>query len=189
MNKLLYLTGSESKFLTAQHQLSQHGIELEQQALDIPEIQAATTEEVAIDKAKKAYALVGQPLLVSDHGWLVSALGGFPGPYMKYINNWLNPDDFLRLMTDATDREVTLRQDLIFTDGQTVKAFTYDITGEILTEARGKMGTNWDKVVSLTGDGKSIAESRDAIGSKLILKNTNEPWISFASWYLNEYSK
>lgn len=183
MNTLFYITGNQLKFLTAQNNLQNQGLGLKQKALDIPEIQAATTEEVALDKAAKAFELVKEPLLVSDHGWLVSALNGFPGPYMKYMNNWFEPKDFLAFMEHHENREVTLRQDLIYIDKNTTKAFTYDLKGYVLKESRGNLGTNWDKVVCLTGDGKSIAESREASGKRLILLDEPEPWLTFAKWY------
>lgn len=180
---LHYVTGSESKFLTAQYNLQKFGITIAQTVLDIQEIQAETTAEVALDKAKKAFALVGEPVLVSDHGWYVTALNGFPGPYMKYVNDWLQPEDFLALMAAHDNRAVMLRQDLTYVDASTTKQFSHDVPGYLLSEPRGEMGTNWDKVVCITGDGKSVAEARDAIGSKLILKDDNEPWKSFATWF------
>lgn len=189
MNTLYYITGNQSKFLTAQSNLQKHGIDLEQKELDIPEIQAATTEEVALDKATKAFELIKQPLLVSDHGWLVSALKGFPGPYMKNINTWLEPIDFLALMQNQQNREVTLRQNLIYIDQDTTKSFAYDLKGYVLREAKGHLGTNWDKVVCLTQDDKSIAESREESGKRSILLDEPEPWASFANWYLTHCQK
>jgi non-canonical purine NTP pyrophosphatase (RdgB/HAM1 family) len=184
MNKPLhYVTGSESKFLTAQHILQKFGVDIAQTVLDIPEVQAETTAEVAIDKAKQAFEKVGEPVLVSDHGWYVTALNGFPGPYMKYVNNWLEPQDFLALMARHSDRSVVLRQDLVYRDSATMKLFSYDISGYLLHKSRGKMGTSWDKIVCLTSDDKSIAETRDTIGAKLILSNETEPWQGFAAWY------
>lgn len=183
MNKLYYITDNQSKFLTAQNILQKHDIDLEQMALEIAEIQAATTKEVAQDKAVRAFELVKKPLLVSDHGWLVDTLKGFPGPYMRYINNWFGPEDFLALMEHHTDREVILRQDLIYIDEKTTKSFSYDLKGYILREAKGELGTNWDKVVCLTKDGKSIAETREQSGKRSILLDEPEPWPSFAQWY------
>lgn len=184
MHVLNYVTGNQLKFLTARNNLQKHGIELEQKELEIPEIQAASTEQVALDKAARAFKLVKQPLLVSDHGWLVSALNGFPGPYMKYINTWFEPNDFLALMQNQQNREITLRQNLIYIDQDTTKSFTHDLKGYILREAKGSLGTNWDKVVCLTQDDKSIAESREESGKGSILLDEPEPWASFAKWYL-----
>lgn len=154
-----------------------------QKELDIPEIQASSTEEVALDKADRVFKQIKEPLLVSDHGWLIKALNGFPGPYMKFVNSWLEPKDFLALMEHHENREVILRQDLIYIDANTIKAFTYDLIGYVLREAKGNLGTNWDKVVCLTKDDKSIAEVREESGSKTILLDEREPWPSSAKWY------
>lgn len=188
MKNLIYITSNQSKFLAAQNNLQKQGIQLEQKALNIPEIQAATTEEVALDKATKAFKLVNKPLLVSDHGWLISALNGFPGPYMKDINTWLEPENFLALMRNQKNRTVTLRQNVIYIDENTTKSFVYDLKGYVLHKAKGNLGTNWDKVVCLTRDDKSIAESREESGRRSILLNEPEPWVSFAKWYLTHIS-
>lgn len=191
MNKqtLYYVTGNQNKFMTAQMHLQAHGIDLQQKALEIPEIQASSTDEVALDKAVKAYELVRAPLVVSDHGWHIAALNGFPGPYMKYVNHWFAPEDFLALVKNHGNREVTLRQNLIYIDSDGTQPFAYDLKGYVLAEAYAGEGTSWDKVVCITGDGKSISEARKAAGQQTILSHEPEPWLSFAQWYLSRQTK
>lgn len=182
-SNIYYITGNQSKFLTAQHCLQKFDISIQQKSVEVPEIQAESSLDVALDKATKAFALVKKPLLVSDHGWAVEALNGFPGPYMKYINTWLTPQDILALMAAQQNRRITLQQYLVYTDGQTTQTFEHHVPGQLLNAPRGEMGSGWDKIASITSDGKTIAETRDAIGSQAILLSDPEPWQSFARWY------
>ena len=49
---------------------------------NLPEIQG-TCEEVAVDKAKKAFSILKKPLIIDDENLLIEELNGFPGPYLK----------------------------------------------------------------------------------------------------------
>jgi non-canonical purine NTP pyrophosphatase (RdgB/HAM1 family) len=49
------------------------------------EPQAGSLREVAEAKAREAHTRYGGPLLVEDSGLAIESLGGFPGPYTKYV--------------------------------------------------------------------------------------------------------
>lgn len=134
---MLYMvTGNNDKFKDAYYFLSQYGIEIEQKILDIPEIQSESIEKVAIDKAQKAFDCIKQPLFINDSGWKIPSLNGFPGPYMKYINNWFTADDFLALMRDKQDRTIVLEQVYVYRDAKETKVFIYEYNGTILEEKK-----------------------------------------------------
>lgn len=99
----MYATGNQGKINTAQKALSPYGVELEGTKLNIIEPQTDSIEEISLSKAKQAYKLVKKPIFVSDSGWYIIALKGFPGPFMTYINKWFDPQDFLNLMSDKKD--------------------------------------------------------------------------------------
>ena len=84
--KILYVTGNPEKFKNAQQFFTQHVIEIEQLALPLEEIQASDPVEIAKKKAEEAFKECQKPLFVNDASWSIPALRGFPGPFMKYIN-------------------------------------------------------------------------------------------------------
>lgn len=155
------------------------GIDIKQKILDIPEIQSESIEEVAIDKARKAFGQIKQPLFINDSGWMIAALKGFPGPYMKYINNWFSPRDFLKLMDGEDDRTVTLRQVIVYMDQNTQKVFTFDSKGRMLSTTSGE-GRSSDTVITFSKDDTSIAEAKEK-GTNL-LEEEKKLWESFSSW-------
>ena len=70
----LLVTNNPHKFAEAKAIVG----ELEHVALELPEIQAASTSDVALAKARAAFAIVGRPVVVEDAGLELAALGGFP---------------------------------------------------------------------------------------------------------------
>ena len=80
--------------------------ELVQYEIDTPEIQDESVEEVARQSAIWASKLTGDPCIKMDVGFFINGLNGFPGPFVKYANDWLTQDDFLRLMDGKDDRSV-----------------------------------------------------------------------------------
>ena len=77
----MFVTSNESKWREAQAIL---GRPLERVAMELPELQAATTAEVALGKAQHAYLQLLRPVIVEDAGIELVALKGFPGPFIKY---------------------------------------------------------------------------------------------------------
>jgi non-canonical purine NTP pyrophosphatase (RdgB/HAM1 family) len=185
MSKLLCVTGNEVKFGIGQKQLANFGFDLEQVVLDIDEIQGEDLTAVIKDKVAKAYEAVGQPVVVTDDSWTIPGLNGFPGPYMKSINHWFTPDDFLRLTRDLKDRRIYLNQLVAYQDEHESVIFRSDIPGELLTEARGNHGVPCMKVVSLDGDdGLTISETYD-LGQEHDterLSRRSDAWKELATW-------
>lgn len=162
MRTLLFCTGNHEKFLNAAHAARKYDIKLEQRELTIDEIQSEDAEAIVRDKLQKAYELVRQPVVVTDDSWEIPALNGFPGPYMKSINHWLSPEDYLRLTKPLADRRIFLIQRVGFTDGATTKILTAKTGGTLLTDIKGDYGLANHKLVSMDGDsGLSIAEIYD----------------------------
>lgn len=180
--KINYVTGNQGKFKTAEFMLQSFGLELEQKPLDITEIQAETIEEVALDKAKKAFNQVKEPLFISDSGWTILALKGFPGPYMKYINDWFDPEDFLNLMKGKEQRDITLRQVIVFFDENQTKTFTFNSPGKILDKVTGSSGRSTDRIVSLSKSGRSIAEEKEQTVGGFFLEGEEKLWQDFGKW-------
>ncbi len=160
-NTLLCATGNKHKFALAQSAFAKHGINLEQIILDIDEIQGEDAELIVRDKAAKAFAAVGKPVLVTDDSWSIPALGGFPGAYMKSMNHWFTPDDFIRLTNTLTDKTIILQQYLIYQNEYETVLFRHDVPGVVLGEPRGNEGPPISKVVALRGSRYSIAETYD----------------------------
>lgn len=103
------MTGNKYKFEIAQKVLENSNVELIQQKIETPEIQSSDVEEIASYSAKFAAEKLGKPVALTDAGWYINALNGFPGLFIKYINQWLTSDEILKLMEGKSDRSVLLK--------------------------------------------------------------------------------
>jgi len=176
---LKYITSNVEKINTARRNLSPFGIEFEQQNLSIIEIQSDSLVDIATDKALKAFKKIHEPLFVSDHGWSIPALNGFPGPYMKYINQWFTSQDFLNLMSGHKDKRIIRHEVICYIDAKNVKQFKYDVNGMFVEKAKGQ-GYPAMRVVSFLPSGKTVAKcSNEGINSD----DNNLIWLQFAKWY------
>jgi XTP/dITP diphosphohydrolase len=181
MKRITFVTGNTNKLYSAQTILHDLGYEVIQQVLDIPEIQAETGEPIIRDKAQKAYEILQIPLVVTDDSWLFPGLRGFPGPYMKSINHWFTPEDFLNLTAPLADRRAILHQHLLYQDHVGQHLFMAEIPGTLQREARGSDGhESAAYIISLQKDGKTIAEVRD--DGRSAIADTRTAWHIFAEW-------
>ena len=187
MKAIYFATSNPEKIQIAQTVCNEVGIDVKPVSLDIDEIQGEDPEVIVRDKARRAYEQLGMPLVVSDDTWDIRALNGFPGAYMKSINYWFKPEDFMRLMQDVEDRRITLHQYLAYTDGTITEIFKNDIEGQVIDEIRGKSdkSPNMTVIVLDSDNGKTIAEvfeqGADAVTARY--KNRPDAWHGFIDWY------
>lgn len=179
---LSYITSNENKFLVAQTFLQKRSVSIHQQTLELPEIQSEDPKEIAQYKADFAYRQLNKPLFVTDHFWSITALQGFPGAYMKYMNTWLTSEDFLRLMETKTNREVFLHEALCYIDETGSKLFTTKHKGTVLYEKQGS-GLPGQEIISITPDNISIAKKIETDYSALEM---NDVYDEFAQWLISE---
>lgn len=109
MKEIIYVTGNKLKFDVARKSIAGSEFKLVQKKLDTPEIQSTDVREIASFSAKWASDKLQKTVAVSDAGFYIEALNGFPGPFIKYINKWLTPADMLKLMRSQKNRRVEVR--------------------------------------------------------------------------------
>lgn len=175
---LYFISSNKWKILNAQHYLQQLNISFQIRDLPITEIQADSIEDIVLHKAEQAYSLLQEPLLITDHGWFIHGLKGFPGPYMKYINEWFTPQNFLELTQNLKDRNVTLQEIVCYKDQTSQKIFKQEHAGELLNEIRGE-GYPAMTIISFI-KGMSNAEARNKGISPV---DSSTLWREFATWY------
>ena len=177
---LYFVTENKDKIASAKLLLGRHGIEIESKSLPLIEIQSDSQEEIAIYKAEQAFEQLRQPLLVKDDGWYISALNGFPGVYMKYVNQWFTAEDFLNLLQPYSNRDVIFKEAVCYIDKFQKKIFIRDVKGTVLKEPKGK-GKSSARVISFREDQKTMAE---CLNEGIHFVDEGESiWHEFAQWY------
>ncbi len=138
--QIVFVTGNEYKFQVAKKALEGLDIELIQEDLETPEIQSTSLERIASFSAKWASDFLKKPVVLTDAGYFITALNGFPGPFIKFTNKWFTAKDYLNLMQGKENREVIVKDCLAYCEsGKEL----YTIVGEAkarLTEKAGAKG-------------------------------------------------
>ncbi len=175
---LYYPTEDPKKVELAERVLRPMSIHFETKKIDLIEPQSDSIEEVVMSLAKQAFEKLGHPVFIYDAGWFITSLRGFPGPLMKYMNEWLTNEDFLNLMKPYENKEVIFKEAICYVDKDQTKLFKHQTKGEFLEEYAG-VGLPSEEVITMVPNGKSIAEVQ--------MEGTRIPgdysvWLEFGSW-------
>lgn len=157
MKDVVFVTGNKNK---AKHLSDLLGIEIEYQDAELLEIQSMDVVEVAKDKALKAYEAIQRPVLIEDQAVYLEALGGFPGPFVKYMVESSGGVESIARILDGFDSRRCIAKDVfVYYDGDQTKVFIGEHGGTIADAPRGSGGWGWDPVYCPDGfNGKTSAE-------------------------------
>ena len=187
MKKLIYLTTNKHKIEEANEFFGKkYGFNLEivDPEFEILEIQSYTCSEVAGFSAKYAADKLGYPVLKSDSGLYIDALGGLPGPYNHYFDKQIGVDKFLELFKNETNRKARLEHCFAYCEpGKEPVIFTGGGTGTISYEARGNRGRWHDMFYIPDGETKTLSELRD-IDYEREASFWGTAKDDFAKWYI-----
>jgi len=165
MKKLIYLTTNPHKVEEANEFFGKkYGFDLEivNPDFEILEIQAKTCGEVAGFSAKYAADKLGYPVLKSDTGLYLDALGGLPGPYNAYFDKQIGVDKFLEMLKGEKNRKARIEHCFAYCEpGSNPIIFTGGGTGTISRKAKGERGRWHDKFFIPDGETKTLSELRD----------------------------
>ncbi len=160
MGKKIYLvTGNVKKFEVAKYSLEKYDIDVEQLDIETPEIQSTSTEEVAKYSVKFATNMAGKPVLKGDVGFCIEALNGFPGPFVKYVNNWLTADKLVSMYINESNRKAKFIDALGYCEpGKEPVCFVTNSYGTLTDSPRGDNGVMVDSLFIPDGYDKTLAE-------------------------------
>ncbi len=135
-----FITGNHEKAARVNAWL---GMDLPHQKVDLEEIQAPVRDIVAY-KAKKAYEAIGTAVLVEDVSLECAALGGMPGPYIKWFLDNTGTEAICRMLDGFADRSATARCVWAYYDGTELSYIEGVQEGQIAQSPRGDGGFGWD---------------------------------------------
>lgn len=187
MEKIIYLTTNQGKMNEAnEFFIKKYGIQLEimKPNFEVLEIQADDCKQVATFSAEYAANKLNKPVLKSDTGLYIDALGGLPGPYNHYFDKQIGIKKFLELLKNESNRKARIEHCFAFCQpGQKPIVFTGGGTGKIAYEAKGEKGRWHDKFFIPDGEKMTLSELRE-----LDYEKESSYWGNakdqFAEWYL-----
>ena len=128
--------------------------------IDLSEIQSFDAKAIITDKVQRAYAVIGKPILVEDVSAGLYALGGLPGPFIKFFEERLGKDALYQL-AKGRDSTATITSTIGYYDGVKLTIVEGQVEGNVVA-ARGENGFGFDCCFVAHGQTKTFAEMTDA---------------------------
>lgn len=157
MTDVTFITGNQNK---ADYLAKLLDVPLKHTKVRLDEIQSIDLDEIVTHKVKQAYGVTGTPVLVEDVGLSFGALGGLPGPFIKFF---VEADDGLeklcRMLDGFDDRGAVGECVFGYYDGDRLELIRGSLKGQIADHPRGDGGYGWDKIFCPDGcEGQTRAE-------------------------------
>ena len=161
-----FITSNHQKFTSLQRLLQPLGVDLQQLDYDFDEGRGLDIQMIAkskLSQAKKVFP--NKRLIVDDRGFFITALKGFPGPFVKLLLDSFSYPSIVKLMQDETDRRAIFSFAVGYFDGGKDHIFVADEEGFIIDEPRGDNLHGWTVPLYIYGHpsfpGRSLAELND----------------------------
>jgi non-canonical purine NTP pyrophosphatase (RdgB/HAM1 family) len=155
---ILLVTGNRHKVAEAERIL---GRPVEHATLDLPEIQSLDLGEVLAAKAEEAWRRLARPLVVEESGLGLAALGGFPGPLVKWMLDAAGASGIARTAHALGDPRALAACALLYRFGPAAGDAVVargEVPGRLVFPPRGAGGFGYDVVFVADGERLTFAE-------------------------------
>lgn len=157
-DKLILVSSNPNKGIEAERIL---GVPLLRVSLVLPEIQAATVEEITRYKLETARSKGYGRLIVEDVSLGFDELGNFPGPYVRWLLEAAGGKGLAAIAYALNNRSARAQCCVAYWTGSEGRLFVGETAGEILVQPRGPQRFGWDAWFQPEGSTKTFAEMTD----------------------------
>jgi len=149
--------------------------------VDLPEIQEISTEAVAKNKGIQGAQLANGPCVVEDTSLQFNALGGMPGPFIKWFQQKLKSDGLYNLLLGYEDKSAVCVCTLAFCPYPHADPvlFTGETHGTIVEPVEG-LGFGWDSI--FVPDGSDVPFSMMTTEEKNKFSHRGKAVRKWADW-------
>lgn len=166
-DQLILVSTNPNKGIEAERILGQPVLRV---SLTLPEIQAATVEEITRYKLETAKSKGYKRLIVEDVSLGFDELGNFPGPYVRWLLEAAGGKGLAAIAYALNNRAARAQCCVGYWDGSKVRIFLGETQGEILVKPRGERTFGWDAWFQPEGLQKTFAEltaeEKDAVSHR-----------------------
>ena len=154
-----FVTGNAMKLREVEEILGMNGLPLPLEMIDIDldELQESQPEKIAAAKARLAAEACGGPAIVDDTSLCLNAIGGMPGPYIKWFQQ--SKVELHRLLSDYDDKSAFAQSCIAFSPGPGAVPLVFSgVCNGTIVSPRGGSGFGWDAVFQPEGSAETFAE-------------------------------
>ncbi len=166
MTNITFITGNQNK---ADYLAKYLGHPVDHVKIDLDEIQSLDLKEIVEHKVRQAYEKIKKPVIVEDVSLEFEALGGLPGPFIKFFVEKV-PFERICAMVNGQTRKATARCVFGYFDGQDLELFEGNLGGEVAETPSGENGYGWDKIFIPQGYTITRASLREEDDQKTYLQ-------------------
>jgi inosine triphosphate pyrophosphatase len=179
MEQLTFITGNAAK---AKYLKEYFHIPVDHLKLDLIEIQSLDLQEIAIDKAKRAYEIVQKPVLVEDVSLTFIGLKSLPGPLIKWFLETLGNEGLCKLVDSLSTRDAVAAVEFVLYDESGPHCFGNSVKGTVTEIPRGERTFGWSQIFIPDGFSQTWEEMSEEEREKTSLR---KPALEGLSKYLN----
>lgn len=159
MRTIYIVTGNPLKLQRAQAALDPLNIVIERIDIETPEMQSKDVTEVVKYSVTYASQKTKKVVMKNDQSLEIPSLGGFPGPFAKYLNDWLSAEQLIHMYEHESDKTAYWLDTLGYAEpGIEPVVFVSKISGKLVTNPRGKGRYMLDTLFEVDSLEKTIAE-------------------------------
>lgn len=160
---ITFVTGNENKIRETERIIGPLTIS----RMDLPEFQG-TPETIAVQKCKLAAERIGGPVIVEDTSLCYNALGGLPGPFVKWFLEWAGPTKMVRMLDGFADKTAYAKCIFAYSRGPEHEPQLFvGITHGTIVEPRGNSSFGWDPIFQPDGYAFTYAELDNGVKNKI----------------------
>ena len=167
MTPFVFVTGNRDKVTEAERIL---GRRVESIDLDLPEIQGLDLVTILRAKGEEAWRRLGRPLAVEETGLDLDALGGFPGPLVRWMLEAVGAARIARTAHGLGDAGARAHCAVLYRDAAGAVIGEGHERGTLVLPPRGTTGFGWDPIFQPAGQdrtyGELPGEVKDEIGHR-----------------------
>ncbi|HEX2792196.1 MAG TPA: non-canonical purine NTP pyrophosphatase [Candidatus Paceibacterota bacterium] len=152
--EITFITGNQRK---ADYLAKYLGHPVNHVKLDLDEIQSLDLKEIVEHKVRQAYGEMKKPVIVEDVSLEFEALGGLPGPFIRFFVDQV-PFETICSMVNGYSRRATAKCVFGYYDGEELKLFEGSLGGEIAEVPAGENGYGWDRL--FVPDGYTVTRAQ-----------------------------
>ncbi|MCX6818754.1 MAG: non-canonical purine NTP pyrophosphatase [Candidatus Aenigmarchaeota archaeon] len=181
-NSIIVVTGNKDKFDEIAKTLAEFKIAAKQVNMSIEE-KGSTLEEIVVDKAKKAFEQVKQPLIVDDTGVYFNAYDDFPGPFPKRVFEKFGLAGLLKKL-EGKDRGAAFKTVICYIDEKGYKLFYGALEGTItekIHDAGERASLQYERI--FIPFGYKITVSAMSIEDKIKISHRAHATRKFVAWF------
>ena len=145
--RITLVTGNKGKLAEVQAILAGSAI-IDAHKIDLPELQGSCPEEITRDKARTAFKELNVPVVIEDTSLCFEALGGLPGPYIKWFMEKTGNDGLVKMLSAFEDKTAYAQCIFALAEGERdedIHIFIGKCPGKIVP-VEGTSGFGWDPI-------------------------------------------